>query len=361
MSGGRKTFGLIGGLAAFPRRMVAREVARQGGELQRGVTRRTSHVVFGQKLLARAEPATIEARLRRESASGRMLLSENGFLNLLGLRTAPIGSSLARQSLLDQAKLGAQDFTLLALFDAFEHDTEPFSFRDLILAKKYAGLLASGATWFAIVRSIHRSGPVTSLTAMSLHADRGEAIYAQQREGLTELDGQVLLPFDRNDDDELDDLFAQAEMAEDFGDHLTAADLYRRCLSIDPTDAITAFNRGNCLREAGETADAHQAYLMAIKRDPRFAEAWFNLADLLAKDGNVDAARRNYHKAIALDRHYADPVFNLANLEFEAGELGEARAWWLRYLDLDGGSEWARRAMRGIQYIDLHTQQKSAG
>ena len=33
---------------------------------------------------------------------------------------------------------------LLSLFDAFEHDAEPYSFRDLILARKYAALLAGG-------------------------------------------------------------------------------------------------------------------------------------------------------------------------------------------------------------------------
>lgn len=361
MTGETKVFGLIGGLAAFPRRMAAREVERQQGELQRGVTRRTSHVVFGRKLLAKADPTAIEARFGREVGTGRAVLSENGFLGVLGLRNAPTGSSLSRQSLLDQAKLNPHAFELLALFDAFEHAAEPFSFRDLILAKKYAGLLASGATWFAIARSVHRSGPVASLTALSLQVDRGDAIYAQSGDGLSELDGQVLLPFDRNDDDELDELFAQAEAAEEAGEHLAATDLYRRCLSIDPTDAVTAFNRGNCLREAGQLVEAHQAYLAAIKRDPKFAEAWFNLADMLAKDGNSDGARRHFLKAITLDDGFADPVFNLANLEFETGNLGEARKWWARYLELDDSSEWARTAARGVQYVDLHLTQKTAG
>ena len=80
----------------------------------------------------------------------------------------PVAFDAWRQSLIEQSKLPERALTLLSLFDAFEHDAEPYSFRDLILARKYAGLLAGGASWSAIARSVHRSGPVTSLTALSL-------------------------------------------------------------------------------------------------------------------------------------------------------------------------------------------------
>ena len=48
------------------------------------------------------------------------------------------------------------------------------------------------------------------------------------------------------------------------------------------------------------------------------------------------------------------PVFNLARLEFDAGNLAEARRLWVRYLELDAESEWARIAQKGIQFVDLH-------
>ncbi|TIS07165.1 MAG: O-linked GlcNAc transferase, partial [Mesorhizobium sp.] len=41
-------FGAVGPLAAFPLRLAAREVERRHAELRRGVTRRTTHVVFGR-------------------------------------------------------------------------------------------------------------------------------------------------------------------------------------------------------------------------------------------------------------------------------------------------------------------------
>ena len=206
---------------------------------------------------------------------------------------------------------------------------EPYSFRDLILARKYAGLVAGGASWGAIARSVHRSGPVASLTAKSLNVGsqhgRPDAIYLEG--GQSELDGQLL--FDLGSaagDDTLEDLFAEAESAEEQGDHEQAAALYQRCLAIDPSDAIAAFNRANCLRGAGRAAEAAHDYARAIKLDPGFVEAWFNLAGLMSDEGKVASARRHLQKAIALDKSYADPVFNLARLEFDAGNLPKRAA-----------------------------------
>lgn len=358
-------FGTIGALAAFPLRLAAREVERRHGQLRRGVTRRTSHVVFGRTQLAKAGMAKggdveIERRVAAERAAGRTLLSENGFLRLLGLMKAPEASSLSRQSLIDQSKLSGADLDLLSLFDAFEHDSEPYSFRDLILARKYAGLVAGGASWGAIARSVHRSGPVASLTAKSLNVGsqhgRPDAIYLEG--GQSELDGQLLFDLGSASaagDDTLEDLFAEAESSEEQGDHEQAAALYQRCLSIDPSDAIAAFNRANCLRGAGRVNEAAHDYARAIKLDPAFVEAWFNLAGLMSDEGKVASARRHLQKAIALDKTYADPVFNLARLEFDAGNLAEARRNWARYLELDADSEWARTAQKGIQFVDLQT------
>jgi tetratricopeptide (TPR) repeat protein len=353
-------FGSIGALRAFPLRLAAREVECQHGQLRRGVTRRTTHVVFGRPLLAKAGltkngDAEIERRVAAERAAGRTLISENGFLRLLGLMKAPDASSLSRQSLIEQSRLSDSDLELLSLFDAFEHDGEPYSFRDLILARKYAGLVAGGATWGAIARSVHRSGPVASLTAKSLNVGsqhgRADAIYLEG--GQSELDGQLLFDLGAADDDVLEELFADAEAAEAAEDHEQAAALYQRCLAIDPSDAIAAFNRANCLRGAGRTAEAAQDYARAIKLDPAFVEAWFNLAGLMSEQGREASARRHLQKAIALDKSYADPVFNLARLEFDAGNLLEARRLWVRYLELDAESEWARVAAKGVQFVDM--------
>jgi tetratricopeptide (TPR) repeat protein len=266
---------------------------------------------------------------------------------------------MLRQPILEQSGLSGHVFDLLALFDGFEHDAEPFSFRDLILAKKYAGLVASGASWSAIARSVHRIGPVGSLTALSLHADGAEKILARDAQSMSELDGQRLLPMP-DIDAEAEDYFGLAETAEAAELFAEAATLYEHCSAIDPTDATSAFNLGNCLRAIGSLDEAAAAYAMALKRDPQFAEAWFNYGGLLRDIGKIDAARRHLARAVELDGDYADAIYNIGALEYEAGELAAARAWWRRYLELDSGSDWARRARAGIAVADQHLR-KTAG
>lgn len=355
-----KTFGTVGALAAFPHRLAVREVERLGGRLTRGVSRRTSGVVFGRTLLAKATDDEIETRVTTEQNAGRRLLSENGFLRLLGLAEQAGSSGLSRQAVLDQSRLDPVSFHLLSLFDAFEHEAEPYSFRDLILARKYAALIGDGAAWGTIARSIHRSGTITSLTAKSLQAEGSSTIYVRHGERLSELDGQFL--FDLGTEDAaLEQTFAGAEAAEADGRFDEAAALYQRCLAIDARDSVAAFNRANCLRAIDRKVEAVHDYARALKLDPSFVEAWFNLASLMIDQQRPESARRHLRKAISIDGAYADAVFNLAKLEFDAGDLGEARHWWTRYLELDSTSEWARTAARGLQFVDLQSAQRSAG
>ncbi len=352
------TIGIVGALRAFPQRLAARAVATRGGRLRRGVTRQTQRVVLGRKLLDKLGEAALEARIDGLRDAGVKLISENGFLRWLHLMETPERSTLSRQSLLEQSRLDGDTFDLLALFDAFEHDTEPFSFRDLILARKYAGLLAGGAGWSAVARSVHNAGPVASLTALSLHPG-GQKIYAAEGDRKRELDGQGLLALEPAEDDS-EEFFTLAEQAEQNQLFAEATVLYGRCLSLDPSDSVAAYNRANCFRALGESDEAGVAYAQAIKIDPSFVEAWFNYAGLLKDEGKIDAARRHLARAVAIDPGYADAVYNLATLEFDAQNLGEARRWWERYLELDADSEWARTAARGIAFIDMNTR-KTAG
>ncbi len=346
-----KTFGLIGSLKSYPRRALAKEVARQGGEFQHRVTRRTSHVVLGASLLDRLGAGKIKTIVAEHRQRQKTLLSENAFMRQLGVMSSQPSSGLARQALIDQSNLRGDTLDLLALFDAFENHIEPFSFKDLILAKKYGALIANGTTWLALAKSIKRSGQVSSLTSLTLQADKG-GVVARQGEGIMDLSGQSLFEFSEADDD-LETTFASAEEAEEDGRFVEAADLYGRCAALDASDPATFFNRANCLAEAGNPKEAEVAYLRAIKLDPKFAEAWFNLSRLVSEAGKVPAARRYLKSAINLDGNYSDPVYNLARLEFDAGNLTEAKRLWTRYLQLDSESEWAKRAAKGIHYVDL--------
>jgi tetratricopeptide (TPR) repeat protein len=354
-AGDGPTYGLVGALAAFPRRLAAQAVESAGGRLQRGITRNTNRVVVGRTLLGKADEAATESRIADARGAGRAMLSENGFLRAVGLLEAAAPGGLARASLLAQSGLGASDLDLLALFDAFEHDAEPFSFRDLILAKKYAGLIETGARWNDITRSVHQCGCAVSLTAKSLQVGGRRAIYARDNDGISELDGQLLLGLGEPTD-EPDDLFANAELAEAEGRLDEAVALYGRCLGLDPGDATAAFNRGNCLRAASRQTEAEIDYARAVRIDARFVEARFNLAGVLRERGRTAAARRQLEQAVTLDPDYADAVFNLAAVAFDLGEFAVAGRWWERYLELDRDSAWARSAERGLRLLALQAR-----
>ena len=224
------SLGIVGALYAFPQRLAARAVAGRGSRLHRGVTRQTQRVVIGRKLIGKSE-AEIEAKLRTLKLADVKLMSENAFLRWLHLLEAPERAEIGRRSMLEQSRLDEDVFDRLVLFDAFEHDSEPFSFRDLILAKKYAGLIAGGAGWLAVVRSVHHAGPVASLTAMSLHPDGPGKIYAGDAANKSELDGQRLLPLEPADDD-TEEYFSLAEQAEEAKLYAEATVLYGRCLAL---------------------------------------------------------------------------------------------------------------------------------
>ena len=353
-----QVFGLIGALAAVPRRIAARDAALAGHVLHRGITRRTTHTVFGRRLLDRLDDATIADRLAEERRTRRKILGETAFLRMLGPGDAVLPGDLSREALCKQSGLSSQDADLLALFDAFESAGAPFTLRDLMLARQYAGLIAGGASWGTIARSVHRCGSATSLTARSLMVGGPGAIYADAGERLAELDGQLLFGF-AEDQEDAEDIFAAAEEAEAADRILDAAALYARCLALDPTDAIAAYNRANCLRSAGRPHEAERDYIRAIRHDPSLVEAWFNLAGVVADQGRHGAARRHLERAIEEDSDYADAIFNLAALAFDAGDMLTAERCWRRYLELDSSSEWSRKARRGLSY--LASQRVSAG
>lgn len=345
-----QSFGVIGALGAFPLRLAARRVAELGGRLHRTITRKTTQVVVGRSLLEKSDQPAIERRIAAARAAELPILSEQGFLRLLE-GTSPAPADISRASLIEQSRLDARIFDHLVLFDAFENDREPFSFRDLILARKYAGLVATGAGWSDIARSVHEIGPVASLTALTLQSGRRGHIVSRDAHSLAELDGQRILPLDDTTEDS-EDYFSLAETAEAAGLFAEAATLYRQCLALDPGDATAAFNLGNCEKATGDTDAALHAYSTAIKRDPEFVEAWFNLGGLLRDLGRIGAARKHLHRAVELDATYADAIYNLGALQYDAGELASARDWWRLYLELDADTEWAKRARAGIAVID---------
>jgi tetratricopeptide (TPR) repeat protein len=349
------TISIIGRLSTVPAAVVAREVAARGGTVQRGLSRRTSVVVVARRSVRQLAGGRLQAKIAMADRQGAVCVSETTLLRALGLLppAAPVAGAIALEALPDKAGLAPEVVRMLVLFDLIEPHEGQCSFRDLVSAREVARLLREGldlAEILAISDQVARrsAGRDQPLTRLKLVGDGSGQLARRLDGGFGELDGQMRLPLPRTDNPSVDELFENAEEAEQAGDLATAEALYRRCVAIDKNDAIALFNLANVLCAQHRRAAAKLYLELAAALDPGLAEAWYNLALLLDGEGDKDGARKCFERAIEADPDYADPLYNLAHLEFEAGAFGKARDLWRRYLTLDPDSEWARKARHGL-------------
>jgi tetratricopeptide (TPR) repeat protein len=111
----------------------------------------------------------------------------------------------------------------------------------------------------------------------------------EQPGGRTEPNGQFVLAVHHSQNNP-DDLFEQAQSAEEAGDIAEAERLYRILMKSDPTDASAPFNLGNLFRASARSVEAEAAFRAATRTDPTFADASYNLGDLLDEQGRSGAA-----------------------------------------------------------------------
>jgi tetratricopeptide (TPR) repeat protein len=346
---------IVGRLAALPGAVVAREVAARGGMVQRGLSRRTTALVIAQGAVRQLASGRLQAKIAQADRQAAVCIGETALLRALHLLPAatPAPGAVALDALGDKVGLGPEVIRLLVLFDLIEPQEGQCSFRDLVTAREVARLLGEGLDLTAIVTTaadVTRRGGSRDhpLTRLKLVGDGSGQIARWIDGALGEVDGQMRLVLPATDNPSAEELFENAEEAEQAGDLAAAEAFYRRCIALDRSDAIALFNLANvlCAQDRGAAAKPYLHLAAAI--DPGFSEAWYNLALLLDQEGHKDSARQGFERAIEADPDYADPLYNLAHLEFEAGALARARDLWQRYLRLDPDSEWSRKARHGL-------------
>jgi tetratricopeptide (TPR) repeat protein len=170
--------------------------------------------------------------------------------------------------------------------------------------------------------------------------------------GRTDKYGQFMLAVDGSQHDP-DELFDQAQSAEEAGNITEAERLYRILMKSDPMDVSAPFNLGNMLRADGRNVEAEAALRAATRVDPTFADAWYNLGDLLDEQGRSEAAIECLRKAVRVEPDYADAMFNLALLLQRKNQFDEAANYWRRYLASDSQSDWAARARRSLKFCEM--------
>jgi hypothetical protein len=177
-----------------------------------------------------------------------------------------------------------------------------FGFRDLAGARQIAKLLADGVRLSEIIRSvteIRKWLPEVGLGSVRLHPGPRDSLEVERAGARTDKRGQFMLAVDDCVHDP-DDLFANAQAAEQAGDIAEAERFYR--MLMKGNNPSVAFNLGNMLRPCGRNVEAKAALHAAIRIDPAFAEAWYNLGDLLDDQGRSEAAVESLHNAVQVAR-----------------------------------------------------------
>lgn len=354
----QRSVAFTGRLASMKRDEAFALVRKKGGTPRRGLTKTTAVLVVGElgwPLLPDGKPSK---SLSLAKSYGVAIASERQFLEWAG---KAVPSEQARTYSADQiASLSGLPLEVigeLALFGLLDGRADRYGFRDLTAARQLAELFQSGVALSTITKSlaaIRKWLPDAALSNLRLYPSASDAIVVEHMKGRTDKTGQFMLPVDEAREN-ADELFEQAQSAEEANDIETAQRLYRRVMRIDPSDPAAAFNLGNLLRSIGQKVEAEKAYRAATKADAGFAEAWYNLADIL----DDDKAAVCLERAVAADPDYADAIFNLGMLHQRNERIAEAAICWRRYLALDKDLSWASRAKQALKYCEMQIAHSS--
>ena len=351
----KSSVAFTGRLACMTRAEAFEVVRQHGGTPSQSVTKRTKLLIVGElgwPLLDDGRPSNKLARARSYSVP---VVSERRFLEWTG-KFIPDNANKAYSAdqLASLSGLSGDRIQELAQLSLLDERAGRFGFRDLASARQIAKLLADGVRLSEIIRSvteIRKWLPDIGLGSVRLHPGPCDSLEVEQAGARTDKRGQFMLAVDDCWHDP-DDLFANAQAAEQAGDIAEAERFYR--MLTKGNDPSAAFNLGNMLRACGRNVEAEAALHAAIRIDPAFAEAWYNLGDLLDDQGRSEAAIESLRKAVQVAPDYSDAMFNLALLLQRNNQCAEAADYWRRYLAIDGQSdEWASRARRSLKFCEM--------
>jgi tetratricopeptide (TPR) repeat protein len=356
------TLYLVGRLPGLTRRRLDQLVRGRGGRLAPRPSTRVGIVAFGHSASAHALDDG-RVRLPAGLPATAALVSENVLRRLLGLGEPPpaVERSMGRDEIERLAGLTPNLVSCLVLFDVLEPVDERFAWRDLVAAREAARLLKRGVALGAVLdaaSALRRRGGHLAETRLA-EGPSGELLREVAGQ-LAELSGQLTMRLETQPARSLDDLVAEAEQAEELGDHATAESLYTTAMRADTSDPVLPFNLGNVFQAEGRATEAKVAWQIAVARDPAFAEAWYNLALAAEDDRHNDLAVAQYRRAVQARPDYADAQFNLALLLTKLDRCSEALAAWERFLELEPSSRHAATARKAIALCRMKIQQERA-
>ena len=359
----KNSVAFTGRLACMTRAEAFAVVRQYGGLPSETVTKGTKLLIVGElgwPLLDDGRPSN---KLSRANSYGIPVASERRFLEWIG-KAVPDGvnKTYSTDQIASLSNLPNETIEELAQFGLLDERGGRFGFRDLASARQFAKLFADGVSLSEILRGVNQIRkwlPDASLANVRLHPGPHRSLQVEQAGGRADKNGQFVLAIDGLQHS-FDELFGQAQAAEENGNIAEAERLYRILMKSDSTDASAPFNLGNLLRGAARNVEAEAAYRAATRADPTFSEAWYNLSDLLDEQGRHEAAIECLRIALEMAPDYADAIFNLALLLQRTNQFPEAAEIWRRYLVADCQSEWAARARRSLKFCEMQIHSATA-
>jgi tetratricopeptide (TPR) repeat protein len=115
----------------------------------------------------------------------------------------------------------------------------------------------------------------------------------------------------------------------------TAAQCFRKAISLDPRFAEAVANLGSALEECGQADEAVLCHRRALELKPDCAEIHGNLGNALRSAGSPEEARAAYETALRLRPDYAEGWMNLGNLDFDRGRYAQAEQHYRRAVGLN--------------------------
>jgi Tfp pilus assembly protein PilF len=142
-----------------------------------------------------------------------------------------------------------------------------------------------------------------------------------------------------------EELFAKAVARANAGDAAGAEEDFRRCVAIDPGNALAHLNLGVLLRRRGALAEAETAARKAVGLQPSI-ESLTLLGELLAASGRTADAERQYQTILASVPGHAPSLGALGSLAEQRGDPAGARdlykrAWEAKPSDSNWGIKYA--------------------
>jgi tetratricopeptide (TPR) repeat protein len=332
-------------------------IIQHGGKPRGRVTKDTNALIVGGLGWPLEDDGRPSKSLAQAKFYGVPIVSERRFLEWVG-KMAPEEQpkTYSTDELAALSKLPADILEQLSMFGLVEARDGRYGFHDLAAARQAARLVGSGIGLSVITRSlrdVRKWLPDARLSNLRLYPESKDRILVELAGGRTDSKGQFVLAVAKPDETDTDNVFAQAQSAEEAGDLGTAERLYRRVMKLDPRDPAPGLNLGNLLRIQHRAVAAEAAYRWAVKADPNFAPAWHNLADLLDEQGRLAEAVDCEKRALDADPQYTDAMFNMALYLQRFAKHAEAASWWRRYLEHDRKSPWAERAKRALKYCEM--------